>query len=124
MSGVAGPAESGSSDGSDESDRLHTDRTGGATGGDGLRTADSLEFAVPPGSQPRECRHCGRPFADERSLALHRGLAHEKELSAEERAAFETARDEEQAAVRRYRLKAAGGVVLLYFLFLMLYAVV
>ena len=84
----------------------------------------SAEFAVPPGAEPATCEHCGQPFAEESYLALHRGLAHEDALTPAEREAFEAARDTENDALGKFRLKALGLLVALYFGLLMTYAVV
>jgi len=78
---------------------------------------------VPPDATPHVCERCGHPFTAESRLALHRGLAH-TELTPEEREAFEAAREEEEADLRRFRLLALAALVALYFGFLMTYAVV
>ncbi|MFD1634939.1 DUF7410 domain-containing protein [Haloplanus ruber] len=82
------------------------------------------ETHVPPDVTTHVCERCGRPFTDERYLALHRGLDHPSALSAAEREAFDTARTKEEEALQRFRLLALGGLVVLYFGFLMTYAVV
>lgn len=79
---------------------------------------------VPPDATAHVCDRCGRPFVHESQLALHRGLDHADDLSPDERAAFETAHEEEVADLRRFRLLALAALVLLYFGFLMTYAVV
>jgi hypothetical protein len=79
---------------------------------------------VPPDATPHVCEYCGQPFADERYLALHRGLDHAAALSAAEREAYERAHDAETENLRRFRLLALAGVVALYFGFLLTYAVV
>jgi len=79
---------------------------------------------VPSDATAHVCERCGRPFTRESHLALHRGLTHRETLSAAEREAFESAREEEVADLRRFRLLALAGVVGLYFAFLMTYAVV
>lgn len=84
---------------------------------DGLETEPAREGAS-------VCSYCGRPFADERLLALHRGQTHRGELGDNERAAFEDAYADEQAEIREFRLKALGALVLLYFGFLIVYAIV
>jgi hypothetical protein len=71
-----------------------------------------------------ECEHCGRPFARESWLALHRGQAHPGALDDEEIASFREAHADEEADMRRFRLKALGTLVLVYFALLMVYAVV
>jgi hypothetical protein len=70
------------------------------------------------------CEHCSAPFADEELLALHRGHEHTDALTDDQRETFEEAYTAEQAEIRRFRLKALGLLVLLYFVFLMVYAVV
>lgn len=70
------------------------------------------------------CEYCGAPFADDDLLALHRGHEHAEAIDEDEREAFEDAYGAEQDEIRRFRLKALGALVLLYFGFLMVYAVV
>jgi hypothetical protein len=95
-----------------------------------LRAGEAAEVSYdrPPGERdgetPHECGYCGRPFATPQLLALHHGHAHAGDLTDAERAAFEEAYEAETAEIRRFQLKAAGAVILLYFGFLMLYAVV
>jgi hypothetical protein len=80
---------------------------------------------VPPDADPYVCERCGRPFAREAYLALHRGLDHDPaSLSNREREAFDAAYDEETADLRRFRLVALAVLVALYFGFLFTYAVV
>jgi len=71
---------------------------------------------------PYRCGYCGRPFARERPLALHRGLDHAAGLTGAERAAFEEARETERADLRRFRLKALLALVVGYFGFVMAYS--
>ena len=82
------------------------------------------DYDVPDGSRASECRYCGRPFAREEWLALHRGLAHPAELDDEEVAAFRTAHDAEESELGNFRLRALGALVLVYFCLLMIYALV
>ncbi|RMB13918.1 DNA-binding protein [Haloplanus aerogenes] len=79
---------------------------------------------VPPDATAHVCDRCGRPFVHETQLALHRGLDHAADLTAEEREAYEDAHDKEVADLRRFRLLALAALVILYFGFLMTYAVV
>ena len=81
-------------------------------------------FDPPADADAVECGYCGRPFADEALLALHWGHAHPGRLSDEEQERFEQAYDAETTEMRRFQLKAAGVVILLYFLLLMVYALV
>jgi hypothetical protein len=76
-----------------------------------------------PADAPR-CSYCGTPFPDEELLALHRGLDHYDDLDDAERDAYEDAYLAENADLRSFRLRALAALVVLYFGFLMLYAVV
>jgi len=75
-----------------------------------------------PDDDAVRCAYCDRPFADERHLALHRGLAHEDDISEADREAFEAARAAERQQLRLFRLKALGVLVVLYFGLLMAFA--
>jgi hypothetical protein len=77
---------------------------------------------VPPDASPAVCDRCGRPFAAESYLALHRGLAHGDDLTVDERAAYDEAVDDETDRLRRFRIVALGVLVLIYFGFLFAYA--
>jgi hypothetical protein len=99
-----------------------TDSPGLATVGGAQRT--DVETAVPDGAPTHRCDYCERPFARESYLTLHHGLAHDGVLTDEEREAFEAAYAEEQASLRRFRIVALGLLVLLYFGFLFVFAVV
>lgn len=87
-------------------------------------TSSDLDTHVPSDAAAYVCERCGQPFTRERHLALHRGLDHPEDLSPAEREAFETARQKEEADLRRFRLLALAALVALYFGFLMTYAVV
>lgn len=69
------------------------------------------------------CRVCGRTFPEARLLALHRGVRHPEALSEAELSAYREAYQAEQSALRSFRLRALGALVLLYFGFLFLFAV-
>lgn len=77
-----------------------------------------------PAADAHRCPHCGRPFASEQWRALHLGLAHDDRLDEAEREAFRDAYETEQADLRLFRLQALAVLVLLYFGFLIVYAVV
>ena len=70
------------------------------------------------------CEHCGRPFAREQFLALHYGVDHPASMDETQRAAYEEALHDEDGELRKFRLKALLALVLVYFGFLMLWAVV
>lgn len=83
-----------------------------------------LETTVPGnGAPPNECDYCDRPFPTSDRLDLHRGIEHFGRLDESERETFEAARAEERDDLSRFRLKALGVLVLLYFGFLFLYAI-
>ena len=83
-----------------------------------------ISTEVPSGQIPTNtCEYCGRPFATQNRLNLHRGLAHYGVLDETEKEAFETARSNEEDDLRLFRLKALGMIVILYFGFLFLYAI-
>ncbi len=75
-------------------------------------------------SPARECDYCGHPFPTTYRLVLHKGLEHPQQLDDDEEDAFLSARADEEDELRTLRLKALGALVLLYFGFLMLYAIV
>lgn len=83
-------------------------------------------YEVPSEGPVRECRACGAPFATRHDRTLHEWLVHDGPPDGVERDAdaIEAARDREERALRRFRLKALGAVVVLYFLLLMTYALV
>jgi hypothetical protein len=80
------------------------------------------QTAVPPGETPETCDYCGRPFPDDESLTLHRGLDHYESLTADEQEKFIEAYRAEEPDLRRFRIVALGLLVLIYFGFLLLYA--
>lgn len=79
--------------------------------------------AVPAGADTVECPYCGRPFRRERHRDLHRGQVHPERLTDEEIEAYRTAAESERAELRRFRLLALGALVLVYFGFLIAFAV-
>ena len=82
------------------------------------------DYEIRPDLPVYECERCGQPFAGEERLALHRGLEHPGDLDEAEVEAFREAHADEEADLRRFRLKALGTLVVLYFGLLMVYAVV
>ncbi|MFC7070996.1 DUF7410 domain-containing protein [Halobaculum lipolyticum] len=90
-------------------------------------TADTADTAgeayeVPPDATTYDCPRCGRPFARERHRDLHLGQSH-ADLADDERGAYEAARDEETADLRRFRIVSLGLLVLFYFGFLFMFAI-
>jgi hypothetical protein len=78
---------------------------------------------VPEGETAYRCPYCGRAFAAERRVTLHVGLTHYDVCTDAEAEAFEEVYLAENQAIKRYRLKAAAVLILVYFGFLMVYAV-
>lgn len=84
--------------------------------------ADDVE--LPPDERTHDCPYCGRPFAAEEYRTLHVGLDHHDECTEAEVEAFRAAYRGESEELRLFRLKAVGGLVLLYFGFLFTYSIV
>lgn len=82
------------------------------------------DYDVPEDGPVYECGYCGRPFAREEWLALHRGLEHPGDLDDAEVEAFRAAHAAEEESLGTFRLKALGSLILLYFGLLMVYALV
>lgn len=80
------------------------------------------ETSVPADASPVVCEYCGFPLPDETQHELHLGLEHYGQLSEEQREAFVAAYQAEEASLNRFRIIALGGLVLLYFGFLIVYA--
>lgn len=80
---------------------------------------------VPQGESPAgRCEYCGHPFPTTDRLVLHKGVEHPRELDDDEEEAFRVARSDEADELRMLQLKALLALVLLYFGFLILYALV
>jgi CRISPR/Cas system endoribonuclease Cas6 (RAMP superfamily) len=84
----------------------------------------TTDYRVPPGESPYECAYCGHPFREEEYLVLHRGLEHGNELPEDEVEAFYDTYEAETEELKHFRLKALGILVLLYFGFLFIYAII
>ncbi|MFC6975968.1 C2H2-type zinc finger protein [Halomicroarcula sp. GCM10025709] len=84
----------------------------------------SVSYDVPDDETPVTCAYCGQPYAREEWLAIHHGWAHPGDLSDEEADAFRAAHDAEETEIREFRLRALGALVAIYFVLLMIYALV
>ncbi len=90
------------------------------TGADG----DALpETEVPDDEEPVVCPYCGFELPDQTQYRLHLGLEHYGSLTADERELFKQTYTDEEATLNRFRIIALGGLVALYFGFLVVYAV-
>ncbi|MFW5919633.1 MAG: DUF7410 domain-containing protein [Halanaeroarchaeum sp.] len=70
------------------------------------------------------CPYCDREERTERLLSLHVGEEHWEEASKTERDRYREAYEAESEALWRFRLLAAGALVILYFGFLFAYSIV
>ena len=94
------------------------------TGPADVRRATGVPTSVPPGEQPAgRCDRCGRPFVEERALALHRGEVHDS-LTDDERAAYEAARDEEADDLFFFHIRVVVALGVMYAMGVVLYMVV
>jgi len=81
--------------------------------------------AVPEGEDPAaRCRHCARPFRDERLYALHLGEAHLDACSDAERERYEAIYDEENHDLFTFHVKVVVTLLVTYFVFTYLYGFV
>ncbi len=83
----------------------------------------TVQSTVPSGDSPNVCQYCGDPFPTEARLNLHKGLEHWPDLTEAERTTFRDARASERDALGSLRLRALAGIVVVYFVFLFLYAI-
>jgi len=81
------------------------------------------ETEVPVDETPVVCPYCEFKLTDDKQLRLHLGLEHYAELTNEEREAFKQTYTQEETELNRFRIVALGGLVALYFGFLVVYAV-
>lgn len=80
------------------------------------------ETVVPEDETPVVCPYCGFELVDDTQYHLHLGLEHYADLTDDERDVFRETYTEEEAALNRFRIVALGGLVVLYFGFLVIYA--
>ena len=83
---------------------------------------DRPPTTVPTAASPEVCPYCGLELPEERQFRLHLGLEHYGRLTETEREEFRAAYRAEADALDRFRIIALGGLVLLYFGFLLVYA--
>ena len=69
------------------------------------------------------CSDCGRAFHTADLRVLHRGVRHPNALDAAEQEAYREVYREEERAIRSFRIRALGVLVVLYFGLLFLYVV-
>ncbi len=78
---------------------------------------------VPDDVEPVVCPYCGFELTDNTQFRLHLGLEHYGSLTDEEREQFKQTYTDEEETLNRFRIIALGGLVALYFGFLVVYAV-
>jgi hypothetical protein len=76
-----------------------------------------------PDTPVKRCPYCNQPFPTDDTLTLHKGIEHPDDLSAAEQDAYERTRDEEEEGLRLFKLKSLVALVVIYFGFIMVYAV-
>lgn len=84
-------------------------------------TATPESAANAPGTS-YTCERCGQAYPTETLLIHHRGVRHPGDLSETELEQYRDAYETEESQLRRFRIVALGGIVLLYFAFLFMYA--
>ena len=82
------------------------------------------ELSVPADAPQYDCRYCDRVFARERHRDLHQGQTHPDRVDEPAAAAYRSAVESEWESLVRYRYVALGALVVLYFGFLVAFAVV
>lgn len=80
------------------------------------------ETSIPAGETPVVCPYCGFELTNDQACQLHMGLEHYSELTETEREEFREAYAQEEETLNRFRIIALGGLVALYFGFLVVYA--
>lgn len=84
----------------------------------------NIRTTIPESEAPAgACEYCGHPFPTSERLVLHKGLEHPQQLDDSEREAFQTTFSDEEDNLRAFRLRALAVLVLLYFGFIILYAI-
>ncbi|SDM21954.1 hypothetical protein SAMN04487949_1317 [Halogranum gelatinilyticum] len=85
-------------------------------------TTPTAETATDGTDAPHICETCGGAYPTATLLIHHRGVRHPNDLDEAELERYRDAYAEEEATLRRFRIIALGGLVLLYFSFLFMYA--
>ena len=95
------------------------DATGAADADDATGAADADDAA----DAEYVCGDCGRAFHTEDLRVLHRGVRHPDAIDPAAQEAYREAYLEEERAIRSFRIRALGVLVVLYFGLLFLYVV-
>jgi hypothetical protein len=70
------------------------------------------------------CPYCKRPFASERSCALHLGEKHPDEWTADEETAYEEATDDEEHELWMYHVKVIIALAVIYGVIVVIYMII
>lgn len=83
-----------------------------------------VKLNIPQSHSPAYmCQYCEHPYPERERLVLHKGLEHPAKLDEEEKKAFQQAYEEEAERLQSFRLKGMIVIVLIYFTFLIMYAI-
>jgi hypothetical protein len=85
-------------------------------------TKPQPETRVPDDETPQVCPYCGFKLPTDDQYRLHLGLNHYAQLDQADQQAFRESYRQEADALTRFRIIALGGLVMLYFGFLLIYA--
>ena len=94
-----------------------------ATDADDAADADDATDAGEAADAEYVCGDCGRAFHTEDLRVLHRGVRHPDAIDPAAQEAYREAYLEEERAIRSFRIRALGVLVVLYFGLLFLYVV-
>jgi hypothetical protein len=111
------------SEGTDAADA--DDAASASEGTDAADADDAADAAGADGADDAEyvCGDCGRAFYTEDLRVLHRGVRHPETIDPAAQEAYREAYREEERAIRSFRIRALGVLVVLYFGLLFLYVV-
>lgn len=88
------------------------------------QTSSSITHStVDTSDPPYLCKTCNRRFKTQALLIHHCGVRHPDTLDEGEKEQLSELYQEEEAQLRRFRIIALGGIVLLYFGFFFMYAI-
>ncbi|EMA50035.1 MULTISPECIES: DUF7410 domain-containing protein [Halococcus] len=83
------------------------------------------DTAIPEAETPAaRCPYCSQPFRTEQACTLHVGDTHREAWTDDERAAYETAVDDEADDLFVFHLKVVGALSLLYAGYVLAYMIV
>ena len=117
---AADAADAGEAADADEADDATDADAGDAADADDATGAADADDAA---DAEYVCGDCGRAFHTEDLRVLHRGVRHPDAIDPAAQEAYREAYLEEERAIRSFRIRALGVLVVLYFGLLFLYVV-